>query len=377
MRSLPHPPTHWTLELQRVKLLYIQRQYKQCAARTEELLKPSREPVSVRSLHPAKIEFCLLNPKWTRRQVHEIHQSYLWFYSAIAYEALGRAAHNFSSKKLAFLHAALDGFTACTAVLPSVVASSGPDWDSSTGDTSPAEMSFCDSDSPDPSLLESPNELLGSLTRIIDDSMAWDIEEDPFISSNESEKQECSPFPESASFKLPCEDSRALLFPSPLQIRKVSGDTEGSSMPAPANDEEHNDHDDHDNDENENEHEHEHTKSLSSTRRNDIQFLRSQITASITSIQAFVDEVAQQQRARKATKSLHRAASYWSFSPVQPDSDSGSASGPGLESKEERIARLRAEGWRTVGLRNERRGWKGAAHYQAYSNAVLDELYLG
>lgn len=241
-------------------------------------------------------------------------------------------------------------------------------------------MSFCDSDSPDSSLLESPNELVGSLTRIIDDSMAWDIEEDPFISGNESEKQECFPFPESASFNLPREDSRALLFPSPLQIRKVSGDTEGSSMPAPANDEEHDDHDDHDDhDEHDkhNKHEHEHTKSLSSTRRNDIQFLRSQITASITSIQALVDEVTQQQRARKATKSLQRAASYWSFSPVQPDGDSGSASGPGLESKEERIARLRAEGWRTVGLRNERRGWKGAAYYQAYSNAVLEELYLG
>lgn len=203
--------------------------------------------------------------------------------------------------------------------------------------------------------------LVGSLARIIDDSMAWDIEEDPFISSNE--KQGCFQLSGSSSFKFPREDSGALLLPSPLQIRKVSGDMEsdGSETPAPANDEGHD----------------EHTAYPSSTRYNDVQFLRSQIMTSITSIQALIDGVTQQQRSRKATKTLRRAASYWSFSPAQPDSNCGSSLYPGMESKEERIARLRTEGWSTVGLRNGLRGWKGAAYYQAYSNAVLDELYLG
>ena len=46
------------------------------------------------------------------------------------------------------------------------------------------------------------------------------------------------------------------------------------------------------------------------------------------------------------------------------------------ESKEERIARLRAEGWKTVGVKSRARGWKGAEYYQAYCNTVLDGLYL-
>lgn len=42
----PHTSKQWKLVLQRVKLLYAQRQYKQCAAQVEEILMRAREPVS-------------------------------------------------------------------------------------------------------------------------------------------------------------------------------------------------------------------------------------------------------------------------------------------------------------------------------------------
>lgn len=46
----PHTSKQWELVLQRVKLLYAQRQYKQCAAQVEEILMMAREPVSVLTL---------------------------------------------------------------------------------------------------------------------------------------------------------------------------------------------------------------------------------------------------------------------------------------------------------------------------------------
>lgn len=48
----------------------------------------------------------------------------------------------------------------------------------------------------------------------------------------------------------------------------------------------------------------------------------------------------------------------------------------GIENKEQRIARLRADGWKTVGLKSGRRGWKGVEYYRAYCESVLNELYL-
>lgn len=43
----PHTSKQWKFVLQRVKLLYAQRQYKQCAAQVEDILMTAREPVSV------------------------------------------------------------------------------------------------------------------------------------------------------------------------------------------------------------------------------------------------------------------------------------------------------------------------------------------
>lgn len=247
--------------------------------------------------------------------------------------------------------------------------------------------------------------LVGSLTRIIDDSMAWD-EDDPFI-SHEHEEQ----FDQDVDvglFRLPREESKGRLMPLPLQIRKPDAGScaERSYRPPPlpirivpfgAKHTEIQ--------------EHEHINAI--TRYNNtIHFLHTQITTNITTIHTLITSVTALQRARKAsrTRNLRRVASFWSFSPVQPDEDtndngclgrnpsagaSASVSGSQSpewggteemveeqqqqqqESKAERIARLRAEGWKTVGVRNGRRGWKGAAWYEAYCNGVLDELYLG
>jgi hypothetical protein len=41
------------------------------------------------------------------------------------------------------------------------------------------------------------------------------------------------------------------------------------------------------------------------------------------------------------------------------------------ETKKERIARLKADNWMTVGLRNPIRGWKGSEYYENFCNEVL------
>lgn len=121
---------------------------------------------------------------------------------------------------------------------------------------------------------------------------------------------------------------------------------------------------------------------------NNVEFLRSQINSSITSLQSQIDHIRELQQARRA-RSIRRCASFWTFSPIKHDDVSDQMEDDGCkkivdcfgqplrkESKEQRIARLRAEGWDTVGLRSYRSTWKGAEYYQEYCNAVLDELYL-
>lgn len=322
------------------------------------------------------------------------------------------------------MHSALDCFITCSAVLPSiitvpeVVVGEEAETDGEySSDTSLVDDSSSPWDSPDSSFMECPlsatgpgGSLVSDLTRIIDDSMEWD-EEDPFISDSEVHSTTATDPGVVPSFKLPREESnKDLLMPSPLQIRKSSGALEsayeeeeqsansllsvrGSHRPpplpikivpykdagCPVGIQEHSEQiikvDE--------------SATHASIKRynNSIQFLRSQITTNITSTQTLIDEITQLQRARKASKTLRRAASFWSFSPVsKPGADmvpDGPASGSELgtmvqqqESKEERIARLRAEGWKTVGVKSRARGWKGAEYYQAYCNTVLDGLYL-
>lgn len=51
----PQTPTEWKADLMEVKRLYLQRQYKQCAARATELLEATKEAavsVNISKSHP-------------------------------------------------------------------------------------------------------------------------------------------------------------------------------------------------------------------------------------------------------------------------------------------------------------------------------------
>lgn len=118
-----------------------------------------------------------------------------------------------------------------------------------------------------------------------------------------------------------------------------------------------------------------------------IEFLREQVKSNITEIQQHVDHVEEIQRARRSRK-MQRAVSFWSFSPVKDEEgaeEKKQTQEPVMdqfgnilvgETKLQRISRLRAEGWNTVGLRSPRSTWKGARYYQEFCNMVLNELCL-
>lgn len=116
-----------------------------------------------------------------------------------------------------------------------------------------------------------------------------------------------------------------------------------------------------------------------------INLLREQIKSNITEIQQHVDHVEEIQRTRRSRK-MQRAVSFWSFSPIKNEEvEEQQAQEPVMdqfgnilirETKQQRIARLRTEGWNTVGLRSPRSTWKGARYYQKFCNLVLTELCL-
>lgn len=305
----------------------------------------------------------------------------------------------------------------CNAVLPSAIPLPSDIEDNTPSPASFDEFSSLSDSSEGPCTDDS---LVSSITRIIDTSFELLDEDDPFISDTEGGVG-------SLAFKLPLEHTeKALLMPSPLQIRKTSSEyssvspslfdskqTEPVTQPTrarrppplpikvipagevkaqtsqpstaglssqsslmPSNDEPR--------------HRAEAThvtpsRARSITRYNSsIQFLRSQIGSSIADIQSLIDEVAELQHARRISRTIRRSGSFWSFSPVKdqtyqanesPKNAIKSALSQAKETKEQRIGRLRAEGWETVGLKSRRRGWKGADYYKAYCSSVLDELY--
>ncbi|RHZ56042.1 hypothetical protein CDV55_104566 [Aspergillus turcosus] len=368
----PQSPEQWKQTIQDVKLLYFQRQYKQCAARSFEILEAVKEPI------------------------HPVYKTYLYFYSAISYEEMGRAAHNYSRRKLPLLNSALDSFLTCKEILPSTI----PVPEINSESSSPASLvdSLTASD-----FSESPSPvgaLVSSITDIIDKSIHCP-DDDPFISDSEGWVDLALDIPENLPPRIPQDDQQ--LMPSPLRLRKSSVDLRQAgrqNQPArlcrppplpikilPADAMEKN-----------------HAPSGSnrtprvqgrgnvqtitpsraeSIRRynSSLQSLRVQINSSIADIHALMDEVTELQSARRESKSFRRSASFWSFSPVKEGPGGQEKLGSSgrvivKETKEQRIARLRAEGWKTVGLRSPVRGWKGVSYYQAYCNSVLDELYL-
>lgn len=131
--------------------------------------------------------------------------------------------------------------------------------------------------------------------------------------------------------------------------------------------------------------------------------LITQVTANIGSVRCLIEKTAELQRIHNASKP-QRLASFWSFTPAfeapspsnnvtKYNSVSGSSTGSSRKSssttatttstectavddaKQERIERLRAQGWRSVGIRDPERKWKGAEYYESLCSQALAELY--
>ncbi|EGE06328.1 hypothetical protein TEQG_05331 [Trichophyton equinum CBS 127.97] len=338
-RILSNPSEQWKLSLQEVKLLHLRCRYKQCAARSMEVLTKYEE------------------------QLHKIHEAYFQYYIAASYENLGRASHNFSGNKIPLLRIAMDSFIACKSSL---------------------ESAFTD-----PPRTEEP---------------------EPFPDFNNAVGRypECGPYVASqgytfyqiarensrppALFQVRCCDEpnltgtqsrariggrqridvKADLIPQPLQIRKNRKDimpqynqaykkpfatTSGRPLPEPP--------------------------------------ISISIDENVRELSLLISRTMELQRIHKARK-MNRLASYWSFTPTYPngpstiDGDteaydaqpdpctSGRAnrqSTPSGEGKQQRIARLKAEGWNTVGIKSIERGWKGTLHYDRLCSEALSELY--
>ncbi|KAJ5679228.1 hypothetical protein N7462_007472 [Penicillium macrosclerotiorum] len=410
--STPPPPRtreEWERVLIGVKHLYLQRQYKQCALRAAEISNSARKPI------------------------HPIYQVFLSFYSAISYEFLGQAAHPYSSNKVSFLYLALDHFLDCSAALPAPIPlpklPSG--YESPTATPSPVSPQ-----TPGSSLvafdtvqrrLPISEELVHSISRMIDVSLGTD--DDPFISDHETENRTPfmisltqpvhhprSPIKENPLFRVmispdkACKDTRDPvkkdpLMPSPLRIHKSSGDSSSCAMKTPERKET--------SKEamarprppplplqviptsrlNINRPVDGLTEAISPRRaaqivrfNRGVGFLQSQVATNITEIQEHADHITEIQRSRRARK-IQRVASFWSFSPIKStqNTEIKHEHDPVVdqfgnilvsETKEQRIARLRSEGWNTVGLRSPRSTWKGARYYQEFCSMVLNELDL-
>ncbi|KAL3489494.1 hypothetical protein BJX62DRAFT_239026 [Aspergillus germanicus] len=479
LTGVPSSLAQWKQTLKDIKLLYMQRQYKRCVARSSSLFSSAREPI------------------------HPVHKVYLYFYTAMCYEAMGRYAHDYSRNKIPFLQSALDCFVTCLGVLQdespvleelSIRNYPKPntlDSEAITEDTPMAQDAFelqaeiksfsaslssgrTSSLSPSPSPLSSaasrstsPTEsIVSSITEIIDKTLGCP-EDDPFLSDSED-----SDSPDNTGKAIDGVDNSELplsrpsspeneprLMPSPLYVRKsaaqplplilpsLNAQKQGGSSkdkardrvkrssrppptplpiklavdsesnkslskrssygysfrdpnlasrplpttPAPPS----------------------HTASSVQKHNSTLTFLNTQVTSSITSLRNAINSTAALQHSRamlRRNRGLRRSVSFWSFSPVkQGTRTAGSSEGNsspcnehgssplalvskdgflsdipvssssarhGHESIQDRIVRLRAAGWETVGLKNTTHGWKGMEYYRDFCGAVLDELYL-
>ncbi|KAJ6126965.1 hypothetical protein N7523_002577 [Penicillium sp. IBT 18751x] len=128
-----------------------------------------------------------------------------------------------------------------------------------------------------------------------------------------------------------------------------------------------------------------------------VEFLREQISTNIAEIQQLVSQVKEVQRTHRACQ-MQRATSFWSFHPITNGvveevieqeehvqkhknheaelfmDEFGSILHK--ETQQQRLTRLRSDGWSTVGLRSTSSTWKGARYYQEFCNMVLTELSL-
>jgi hypothetical protein len=120
-----------------------------------------------------------------------------------------------------------------------------------------------------------------------------------------------------------------------------------------------------------------------------IAWLAEKIPHYVADIKKQIEHITAVQQARRARNTvMSRAASFWTFSPVKPHTNSGESpvtpqqEGPNvdeygnvlrLESKEQRMKRLKEEGW-IIGFRSKHSVWKGTEYYDRLCEDALAEL---
>lgn len=120
-----------------------------------------------------------------------------------------------------------------------------------------------------------------------------------------------------------------------------------------------------------------------------IKWLREHIPADVTGLRKQIKHVSDLQQARRSRNTtMARSTSFWTFSPVKINPDSGEPQGspviegPNIdeygnvirvETKTQRIKRLREEDWR-IGIRSKHNLWKGTEYYDQLCETALAEL---
>ncbi|CAI7650716.1 unnamed protein product [Penicillium crustosum] len=120
-----------------------------------------------------------------------------------------------------------------------------------------------------------------------------------------------------------------------------------------------------------------------------IKWLREHIPADVAGLRKQIKHVSDMQQARRSRNTtMVRSASFWTFSPVKIDPDSGESQespvieGPNtdeygnfirVETKAQRIKRLGDEDWR-IGIRSKHSLWKGTEYYDKLCETALAEL---
>ncbi|KAJ5943610.1 hypothetical protein N7516_003778 [Penicillium verrucosum] len=120
-----------------------------------------------------------------------------------------------------------------------------------------------------------------------------------------------------------------------------------------------------------------------------VKWLREHIPADVAGLRKQIKHVSDLQQARRSRNTtMARSASFWTFSPVKINPDSGEPQestvieGPNIdeygnvirvETKAQRIKRLREEDWR-IGIRSKHSLWKGTEYYDKLCETALAEL---
>ncbi|KAL1952561.1 hypothetical protein VTO42DRAFT_4810 [Malbranchea cinnamomea] len=409
-----HSPDDWKKLLREVKSLYARRRYKQCATLSTDLLRQFEG------------------------QLHVLYESFLHYYAAASYETMGHIAHNFSTNKIPLLCMAKDFYVSCKISLGVALKEFKAEQNRLAAAIENLDGVFADPSTRLTSHSAVHNTFKGSIypwsdqetnsrSQPSDDEAAFNIGNgrtcysSPFSSPEDgdsdqlqmSDRAELMPpplsirktYPDQHPFinspvpKIPTSNSRLLPKPSAwaphfsLSPLRPTGNTQESTGK---------------HDRLSMDHVSVKEKQTHCTRIvNLVTSLSDLVAGNISSVNCLIKKTAELQRVHNATKSK-RFASFWSFTPeaelpsptdnvkYNSVSDSSTKSSrtwsssvssattattvstgcTGVDNnKQQRIERLRAEGWRTVGLRDPERGWKGSEYYQELCGKALAELY--